>query len=109
MYVYFNKRFVIFSLETERMGKLLDDINSTTNELKSRFEKLSDDINKVNANLSSIYSESLTTGADFSVLPNVQEQLNNINDINNDNLTQKAQEVSLKVLSISSSLPSVLS
>ena len=90
------------------MGDLLEKINSTTEELQSRFKNLTMDIENVKNELTSLCSisssvncssegidpNSITTGANFFNLPDVGEQLNNIVDINNENLTQKAEEVS---------------
>ena len=90
------------------MGDLLEKINSTTEELQSRFENLTRDIENVKNELNSSCSvpssvncsgegidpNSITTVANFNNLPDVGVQLNNIADINNKNLTQKAEEVS---------------
>ena len=90
------------------MGELLKKINSTTEELQSRFKNLTRDIDNVKNELTSscnvsssvncsregIDPNSITTVANFANLPDVGEQLNNIADINNKNLTQKAEEVS---------------
>ena len=89
------------------MGELLKTINTTTEKLQSRFKNLTRDIedvknnlirlcnaNPVNCSNEGIDPNSITTGANFSNLPDVGEQLNNIADINNENLTQKADEVS---------------
>ena len=85
------------------MGELLKKINTTTEELQSRFKNLTEDIDRVKIDLNNtcsgncttfgIDSTSITTVANFSNLPDIGEQLNNIADVNNNNLTQKAEEV----------------
>lgn len=87
------------------MGELLKKINTTTEELQSRFKNLTEDINRVKIDLDNacsgnincttfgINSTSITTVANFFNLPDIGVQLNKIADINNNNLTQKAEEV----------------
>ena len=87
------------------MGELLKKINTTTEELQSRFKNLTKDINDVEIDLHNacsgstnctkfgINSISITTVANFSNLPDIGVQLNNIAEVNNNNLTQKAEEV----------------
>lgn len=87
------------------MGELLKKINTTTEELQSRFKNLTEDIDRVKIDLNNacsgnencttfgINSISITTVANFSNLPDIGEQLNNIADVNNNNLTRKAEEV----------------
>ena len=87
------------------MGELLKKIDTTTEELQSRFENLTKDIDGVNQDLDDacvgnikcatlgLDSTSITTVANFSNLPDIGEQLNNITEVNNNNLTQKAEEV----------------
>ncbi len=91
----------LFPLETQLMGKLLEDIFNTTEDLKLRFENLTNDISEVNQDLTNISMTSLNTGADFSSLPNVKKQLDNIADINEDNFAENATEVSLEALLVS--------
>ena len=87
------------------MGDLLEKINSDTEKLQSRFKDLTRDIEDVKNNLTRLCNatncsnegidpDSITTVANFSNLPDVREQLNNIADINDNDLTQKAEEVS---------------
>ena len=89
-----------FPLETVRMGKLLENISSTTKELKSEFENLEKTISDVNNDLANI-NTTLTTVANFSSLPNVTDQLDNIAKINNKNFAGNAVEVSLEALLVS--------
>ena len=89
-----------FPLETVRMGKLLENISSTTKKLKSEFENLEKTISDVNKDLANI-NTTLTTRADFSSLPNVTDQLNNIAEINNKSFSDNAVKVSLEALLVS--------
>ena len=102
--LYFFVNNLLFCVETERMGNLLEAINSTTKTLQSKFKNLTGNIKRVkkdlkaNCNPASICSgidpDSLTTEANFTALPDVTEQLTNIQDINSNNFSKNAEQVS---------------
>ena len=85
------------------MGNLLEAINSTTKTLQSKFKNLTGNIESVKQDLnatcnptlcSGIDPDSLTTEANFTALPDVQEQLTNIQKINSNNFSKNAEQVS---------------
>ena len=87
------------------MGALLKKINATTFKLQSKFKNLTGKIDEVKKDINTdcnptlcpgIDADSLTTDANFTALPDVEEELNNIAEINNGNLSTNAQKVSWK-------------
>ncbi|XP_028391109.1 prominin-1-like isoform X2 [Dendronephthya gigantea] len=78
--------------KTERMGELLANINSSTNDLQSKSQDLDAKIISVNINLTAIGQPNIHTEANYGVLPDVSNQSTNINNINNNNFTKKAEQ-----------------
>ena len=89
-----NKLPYFVCLETKRMEVLLRSINSTTIQLKSNFTKLNQSIADVNNQLKKNNEDTISIVADFSTLPDVQQQLENITKINKKNFSEEAEKVS---------------
>ena len=85
------------------MRWLLGNITEKTTDLKSKSVQLETDLSEVNHNLSAIcpgntcginYQNDLKTDANFSTLPDVTKELDNVaNVLDNNDLESKAKEV----------------
>ena len=97
-------------LETSEMEKQLDLIVNTTETLKLEGEKLQNGLDKVKKNLSDISTEcaglpgpppfcnntdssNLATDANFTTVPDVQKELQNVRDVTGQDFAGSAQEV----------------
>ena len=90
-------------IETKEMRWLLGNITEKTTDLKSKSVQLETDLSEVNKNLTAIcsgntcginYQNDLKTDANFSTLPDVTKELDNVaNVLDNNDLESKAKEV----------------
>ena len=100
---------ILFLSETNKMKNQLEVIRSNSDNLTTLAGDLNTGLNKTKTNLTEIQTEcntipgatfcdrvdasQLAADADFTNLPNVTEQLQNIQDVVNQNFTKSAQEV----------------